>query len=258
MLLRALFITVLLGAGAPALASDTAKEKRWAEQIVEALLDGEPVWLEAGLDKFLGIYTETDADAPRGGLIVAHGIGVHPDWDQVVKPIRVEMTTRGWHTLSIQMPILRNEATAQEYVPLFDEVAPRIDAAIDFLRGQGIKRIVIAAHSMGSSMSAFYLSQSPDSPVEALIAVGMNAAQRNERINTARSLERIRIPVLDLYGSDDLPAVLDTATLRAEAAGKAGNDKYRQQVVPGAGHFFDGRNEELLSAVHAWLLGLAY
>ncbi|MDH3714470.1 MAG: alpha/beta hydrolase family protein [Gammaproteobacteria bacterium] len=258
MLLRTLCITMTLVAGVPALASDTGKEKRWAEQIVDALLDGEPVWLEAGQDRFLGIYTAAEAAAPKGALIVAHGIGVHPDWDQVVKPIRVEMTTRGWSTLSIQMPILRNEATAEEYVPLFDEAAPRIDAAIGFLHGQGIKTIVIAAHSMGGNMSAFYLSQHPDSPVAALIAVGMNAAQRNERVNTARSLERIRIPVLDLYGGDDLPAVLDTATLRDEAARKAGNSKYRQQVVSGAGHFFDGKNEELLSAVESWLRGLGY
>jgi pimeloyl-ACP methyl ester carboxylesterase len=251
-------VLLTLLAGAPAVASDAAKEKRWAGQIVDALLDGEPVWLEAGHVRFLGIYTETEAAEAKGALIVAHGIGVHPDWDQVVKPIRVEMPGRGWHTLSIQMPILRNEATAQEYVPLFDEVAPRFGAAVDYLRMQGVTRIVIAAHSMGGSMAAFYLAQNPDTPVAALIAVGMNAAQRDQRVNTAHSLERIRIPVLDLYGSDDLPAVLDTAARRATAAGKAGNDQYQPQVVPGAGHFFDGMNEQLLQAIESWLLAQGY
>jgi predicted esterase len=258
MLLRALCIIIMLGAGVPALASDAAKEKRWAEQIVDALLDGEPVWLDAGQGEILGIYTEAETESIKGGLIVAHGVGVHPDWDQVVKPIRVEMTTRGWSTLSIQMPILRNEATVEEYVPLFDEVAPRINAAIEFLHAQGIATIVIVGHSQGANMSAFYLAHNPDSPAKALIGVGMNAAQATERVNTAHSLARIRIPVLDLYGSDDLPIVLDTAAQRAQAASKAGNDRYQQQVVQGAGHFFDDNNAQLLQAVESWLLGLGY
>lgn len=252
MLARALCIVLLLVA-LPAAASDQAKEKRWAEQIVDALLDGEAVWLDADGARFLGIYTEADdADADRA-LIVAHGIGVHPDWDQVVKPVRVEMTARGWHTLSIQMPILPNEATAEEYLPLYDEVAPRMEAAIRFLRERGVTRLAIVGHSMGANMSAYYLAQNPRSAVGALVAVGMNAAQPDPGKNSATSLERIRVPVLDLYGGDDLATVRDSAPRRAEAAGKAGNGAYRQQVVPGAGHFFDGYEAQLLQAVESWL-----
>ncbi|MEJ2076288.1 MAG: DUF3530 family protein, partial [Reinekea sp.] len=87
-------------------ASDLNKEKRWADQIVDALIDGEPEWLQAGDQKFLAIYTEAEEESTKG-MIVVHGTGVHPDWEQVVKPIRVDMASHGWNTLSIQMPILR-------------------------------------------------------------------------------------------------------------------------------------------------------
>ena len=44
--------------------SDSAKEQRWSEQIVDQLIDGEDVWLEARKHRFLTIYTpaeQTDA-----------------------------------------------------------------------------------------------------------------------------------------------------------------------------------------------------
>ena len=39
------------------LASDLAKEKRWADQVVDALLDGEGVYLNDGRAEFLAIET---------------------------------------------------------------------------------------------------------------------------------------------------------------------------------------------------------
>lgn len=231
-------------------ASDLAKEKRWAEQTVDAILDGEAETLitDDGVD-FLSIYTEPDSESSKG-IIVVHGIGVHPDWDQVVKPLRVEMAARGWHTLSLQMPILANDALSEEYVPLFPEVAPRMKVAQEFLHDKGVDQIVIVAHSMGSAMSAYYLSTTPNS-IKAFVAVGMQSTQKDADINSANALKKISIPVLDLYGSEDLKGVLSTSEQKRQAA--AHNPAYRQQVVPGAGHFFDGHNDELIEAVSGWL-----
>jgi hypothetical protein len=46
-------------------ASDLAKEKRWADQVVDAILDGEAIWLNDGSSDFLGIYTEAEEDKCR-------------------------------------------------------------------------------------------------------------------------------------------------------------------------------------------------
>ena len=127
-----LAIVMVLGVPTTGLAqtfSDTDKEQRWAEQVLDTLFDGEPVWLQAAGHEFLGIEMESEtagvAGANRRAVIVVHGIGVHPNWDQVIRPLRVGLTDYGWHTLSIQMPILLNEATGIEYAPLFDEVTGR-------------------------------------------------------------------------------------------------------------------------------------
>ena len=140
-------------------ASDLAKEKRWADQVIDAILDGEAVWLNDGSSEFLGIYTEAEEDKSRA-VIVMHGTGIHPDWQQVIQPLRVGLTEHNWNTLAIQMPILPNEAEYHEYAPLYDEVAPRIDAAIEYLKKNGSKKIVLIGHSQGAAMTAYYLSTS--------------------------------------------------------------------------------------------------
>lgn len=234
-------------------ASDFAKEQRWAEQTVDSIMDGEVVWLSAGEHKFLSIFTESEAVSNKG-MIVLHGSGVHPNWGQVVLPVRVEMAALGWNTLSIQLPVLHNEASYEEYLPLYAEVAPRMQAAEAYLLAQGVEQIVVVAHSLGAAMSSYYLANNKH-PASAFVAVGVQATQADSDINVATSLKSINIPVLDLYGSEDLAGVLDTRELRKQASHH--NPAYRQQQIKGAGHFFDDKNDELIEAIDDWLKKLA-
>lgn len=246
--MKLLFLTLLLLVGSSH-ASDVEKEQRWADQIVDALLDGEEAWLKSGKDEILSIYTEAD-EASEKAIIVVHGTGVHPDWDQVVKPVRVEMISYGWNTLSVQMPILANEATYEEYVPLYPEIPARLKAAEEFLSEKGMKEIVYVSHSQGATMTAYYLAGN-QSAAKAFVAIGMGATQKDSELNSADSLKSITIPVLDLYGENDLPGVL--ATVEKRAAGAAHNTAYVQQLVPVAGHFWDNENEQLIGAIQTWL-----
>jgi len=70
---------------------------------------------------------------------------------------------------------------------------------------------------------------------------------------TLGALQRIMIPVLDIYGSRDLDDVVDSAPLRAAAARKARNPDYRQTEIAGANHFFQGLEDTLVSRVNAWI-----
>jgi len=231
-------------------ASDLAKEKRWADQVVDAIIDGEAVWLNDGKNDFLSIYTEAEENRGRA-VIVMHGIGVHPNWQQVVQPLRVGLTRHGWNTLSIQMPVLANDAKYQDYAPLYDEVAPRINAAIKFLRDNGSKEIVLLGHSQGATMSAYYLSTSkPD--IKGFVAIGIGSFEGDTRMNSVKALEKIHIPVLDLYGSEDLEEVFASTAQRAAAAKKAGNKNYTQMKIKG-NHFYDGQEDELVKTVADWL-----
>ena len=180
-----------------------------------------------------------------------HGTGIHPDWQQVIQPLRVGLTEHNWNTLSIQMPILSNEAEYNEYAPLYDEVATRIDAAIKYLKDNGSKDIVLLGHSQGSSMTAYYLRTSKQD-IKGFVAIGIAAFAEDQRMNSVRSLEKITLPVLDLYGTEDLENILASVEIRSEAAKKAGNKNYTQIKITG-NHFFDGHEDELVKTVADWL-----
>ena len=245
--------TVALLVSTIAVASDVEKEKRWADQIVDALIEGDAVWLQAGTHEFLGIYTEAEDSDSKYGAIILHGIGVHPDWQQVVYPLRTRLPSLGWHTLSLQMPILPNEAKTGDYAPLMVEVAPRLDAGAAFLREKGVTKFVVIGHSLGATMAAYYLSTG-DRKVQGFVAVGMPAGIEQSDIATAEMIAEIKVPLLDLYGSQDLAEVLAAAPLREAVKSKGAGGPYRSQVVEGADHFFDGQEDALVAAVNAWLV----
>jgi len=237
-------------------ASDTAKEKRWADQIVDGLFDGEPHYLEAGGHKFLAIYTP--AAQPKGAVILLHGIGVHPDWPQVINPLRTQLPTRGWTTLSLQLPILPNEAEGKDYVPLFPEVPGRMKAGIDFLAQKGIKPIVIVGHSMGANMATYYLANDGDPRVQAFVGIGMSGDRvaSEQVMDNSVSIAKMKLPVLDVYGSLDQEEVLASTKSRAAAEAKGGNPKSRQVVIEGADHFHSGFEDKLLAIITGWIDGL--
>ncbi len=227
-------------------ASDLAKEKRWASQVEDALLDGEAVYLNDGKSDFLAI--ETRAEDPKDvGIIIMHGIGIHPDWETIIRPLRVELAEAGWNTLSLQMPILSNDATGEDYAPLMKEVPARIDAGIRQLFKNGAKKIVLVAHSLGTSMTNYYLTHKKiykeaqtETPIVAYIAIGMGAGSE-------AALQKMTLPIHDLYGEKDLPNIVASAAARKVAAKH--NKHYTQQKVAGANHFFEDQDEDLVKAV---------
>ena len=238
---------------APVMAADLEREARWAEQIVDAILVGEPVWLEAGDHKFLSIQTGAEDGGQERAVILMHGIGVHPDWPAVINPLREQLPEHGWATLSLQLPVLAADAQVDDYYPVFPEAYPRIDSAVHHLKAQGYKTIVLVAHSLGSQMAAGWLAQQRDADVQGFVAIGMTGRTRDGHGSTLDYLAAITVPVLDLYGEADLPTVLDSNAARAAAPQRAGNTAYRQREVSAAGHMFEGQNEALLDAVVNWL-----
>lgn len=233
-------------------ASDQAKEQRWAEQIVDSLLVGEPATLQAGDLEFLAIYAEAAEGTGDRAVILMHGMGAHPNWPEVIQPLRSELPDHGWATLSLQMPILPNEAELSDYLPLLDEAPARIQAGIDFLKAQGMNTIVLAGHSLGSAMGCSFLVKPGSRDVQAFIGIGMQPSRLDPRLDSATCLEALQVPVLDLYGTRDDRA-RDSATARKRAAQKAGNQAYRPRAVEGADHFFTGLQSELVRTVWGWL-----
>ena len=170
LLIAPLFALITVPVQAASL-SDRAKEKRWEQQIVPDLMVGDAIKLNAGGVNFLALYTPPANGKSKGAVIILHGNGVHPAWPAVIEPLRTELPEHGWHTLSLQMPILPNGAVDRDYIPLFPEVPARIQTGVDFLKKKGIKHIVLTGHSLGTTMATYYLADARDPVVDTLVLI---------------------------------------------------------------------------------------
>lgn len=234
-------------------ASDLAREKRLADEIVDSIMDGEPEYLSDGKNKFLSIYMETESEKPKGAVIIMHGRGYHPNWKDVAHPLRIGLPESGWHTLAIQMPVLDKKAKYYDYVPLIPESFSRIESAIKFLHKKNIHNIILIAHSCSVHMSTAWFDKTGGNGINAFIGIGMGATDYKQYMAKPIPLDKIKIPVLDIYGSQDYKAVKKAAPMRLSLIKATGITQSDQRVVKDADHYFADKGDALLDEVNDWL-----
>lgn len=237
----------------PLWAFDQDKEKRLANQIADYIFDGDVVYLDADGHRFLSILMEAETPRTRGAVILMHGRGLHPNWNRVIHPLRTGLPGHGWHTLSIQMPVLGNQSTFYDYLDILPESFPRIQAAIDYLKKRDIERIVLLAHSCSVHMSIAWLHKKPHPNVIGYVGVGMGSTDKGQPMPEPFPLQDLDIPILDIRGELDYPAVHGNAPRRWQRIQQTGQERSRQRVVPGADHYFTDRGDVLLKEVADWL-----
>ncbi len=237
---RIFWLIVLVFVSNLAFSSDYAREKKWADEIVPGVVVGDPLYLEQpGGHKFLTLYTPVK-DA-KAALVIVHGLGINPDWG-LIGVLRSQLADKGYTTLSIQMPVLANNAKSAAYSATFPEAVQRLGIAVAFLKSKGYTKIGLVSHSMGSRMSAEYMTKKPDAAIKTWVAIGMPQPL---------DFHKVGVPVLDLYGENDFPEVLKSAAARKSTLiGKSGST---QERVAHANHFFDNMDEQLVNSVENYL-----
>jgi len=242
----------LSGQAAAQTTSNIQREKNWADQVVDTVVVGEPVWLSARQHKFLALYAPP-AQAGGRGVILVHGRGVHPAWG-FIDNLRADVADASFHTLSLQMPILEADALLGAYGKTFPEAFERIDAGIQYLKQKGVNRVLLIGHSIGAMTAVAYVARHPQAPVTGVVAIGLSTFPNGpDTMQPAIMLKSVHIPVLDIYGSNDLHEVLSYSEARRTAAQAAGNKGYSAVRVPDANHFFTDQYETLKKHVLDWL-----
>ena len=238
----ALYALFVLAAAATAASNvaDYAREERWAQEIVPSLVVGDAVYLATPTrERVLAVLT-MPSGAAVGGVVVVHGLGVHPDWG-LIGGLRTGLADAGYVTLSVQMPVLAATATREEYVPTLPEAAERIDAAVAYLRAKGVRKIAIVSHSLGASMANALLAQSGAPTIDAWAPIGMAGA----------FAAAPREPVFDVVAEREIDLVRTSA--RARIATLPRDSCSRQVVIAGADHNFEDRQKELVAAIAVFL-----
>ena len=115
------YITIVLGLVfwlcASAVASDLEREQRLIDEVEANLFSGELIMLNAQGTDFVAVEMASETDSTRGAVILLHGRGFRADWPENIGPLRVGLSEVGWHTLSLQMPVLEKAAKYFDYLP---------------------------------------------------------------------------------------------------------------------------------------------
>jgi pimeloyl-ACP methyl ester carboxylesterase len=180
-------------------------------------------------------------------VILAHGRGQGPD-SNVVGPLRKGINKQlGFHTLSLQMPVL-SSTNYQDYAPTFPDAFKAIQAAIDYLTiEKGVKRIYLMGYSMGARMTTAFLAERPTPVIVGYIGVGLLEGG-GKPLDANQNLSSIRLPVIDIF-ADKTPLDLKSAENRRSMV----SDTFKQARISGADHSFRGYDDQIVQAVIEWL-----
>jgi len=258
-----------------------------AEQQSDGAVTGtdahERISLDSNGVRFQALYRPDTSGSPRGGAIILPPLNAHPDWPGVVHQLRTTLPEFGWATLSLQLPTLSNAAvTIADYDQELPEIARRIETAVRYFNSKGIGNIALIGKGVGASAAAGYLASGQSAPIQAFVGISMRGFDDNKDswLYSPRSLRKLSLPVLDIYGSLDYRDVINSVKARGMAARQAGLDSanrirlgafqnsataesaqtrragyiaYRQISLSGADEHFNSSESYLVKRVIGWL-----
>ncbi len=248
--------SLTLVAGAAELSPDYEREQRLIEEAEAGLFDGEVIYFSAAGRDIFALLSQPEVPSIDGIVMLLHGRGFNPDWPQVIGPLREGFSDLGIPTFSVQMPVLAKDAKYYDYLQIIPASLPRIQGALDYLRSLGYSSITVVAHSCSVHMTMGWFKEFGDAQINAYAGIGMGATDYRQPMLEPFPLVQFKVPILDLFGSEDYPAVVNAAPDRMAAIRQAGHLQSTQITIDGADHFFAGYEEELVDAIAEWLISL--
>jgi len=207
--------------------------------------------LDAAGESFFGVLNEETTSTSKGHMLILHGHHQHPDWADVIRPIRTLLPKHGWATLAIEMPLAGKEAREKDYIALKDKSTARILAAQTLLQSKGSKNIIVIAYGLGARMAVDWLSKTPQSPVTALIIISMGDGMKDGGLDSNTDLLKVNIPILDIYAENDESYVLKAAKDRTKQRSSIKN--YRQLEILATDQFYSHHEDEIIKRIRGWL-----
>jgi len=239
-----------------------------ALDLESSIKSGELIWLMSEESEQFGIFTPSQDIPIEGAAIILHDIGGHPDWPDVIRPLRLGLTQHNWATLSVSWSYSQNKGST---APTLTNFATPISDAVSQLNLKGLKNIILVGYGQGALAALNHLTTSKNSAdqVSGFIAISLNGPIEDSKHQALAQLESLTTQTLDIYGENDLSNVVNTAGLRlstSRAAAKNLIDKpdtttrsntkiktfYQQIKIPGANHSFNGQSKMLLKRILGW------
>ncbi len=252
-MLKILLLVIICCQVATSRASNELRELDYAKGIKASLSVGKITWLKVKEKNFLALYTETEDEESIGTVILLHSKNAHPDQKKIINPLRTYLPKHKWATLSLQMPVLNVGATDDDYYLLFDNANARIQAAVNYLRSEKVKNIVLIGYGLGGMMATYYLNETAEkTDVKALVTISLAIPDTDrQQAQIIKFITGIKQPFLDIFAEFDSPEITKKARQK-RIAGRT-NSAYRQFKVKGEAHLFQHDDGLVIKRIYSWI-----
>jgi hypothetical protein len=209
---------------------------------------GQPVTLQVAERPVAALYRAHQGKEARGAILLLPAPGDDVDAAGLVRALRLGLPDAGWDTLSVQLPSYFPSDSPARWLERHGALQAYLRAGTAWLRERGRpNQAILAIGPSGRAALAFAASAPPDT-LQALTLIS-TAIEPGTAAET--QLAELRLPVLDLYAERDRRDVLDTLSVRRQAA--IANSAFRQRIVPGTDDRFTGAHDAVVAGIRAWL-----
>ncbi|WP_426414698.1 DUF3530 family protein [Aestuariirhabdus sp. LZHN29] len=249
-------------------------EARTNRELMAHYPRGEVVELPLQQGTLIALYQQRRSSKDRGGVILVAARGQHPDWPQLIAPLRKQLPDQGWHSLSLAPPPLPAPTPPEEAAGASSEIPVSASDAAGNSLEQELRKVALREYQqlLGARISAAreHLSELGVTP-QVLLLVGDSAAPAVAALAEEKSafaalvfinaendpegelvklLQQTPTLTLDLYYGHRQQAA---AAERLAAAQRANNRHYYPVQLSGPQNSVDASGERLLKRIESWL-----
>ena len=228
---------------------DKSRESMIYEQSLSEIFDGKHLYVDYKFGKYsmLEVYDEEHNTA----VLFLHGRGLSPNEQNLAYPVRVTLSNI-YNTYSLQLPVLKKQSTYAEYTKIFYDSDERILSALDHVYKKN-NEVIIIAHSCGVHMlMSFIQNKNLSKNVSSLVLIGSGAVDKGQKLIHEYPYDKIKVPILDLYGENDFNLVLKNANKRKQFI-KQTSAKSQQIKIKSSDHYHTDNSERVITFVKKWL-----
>ena len=248
LLLKVTFLSICLGSCSllpRIITPDYARETSLNYQSESTSFDSEFTTLLSNKgEKFNLLYHENESEDQA--ILLLHGRGLYPNEPLVMNPL-IEILNKEYNVYSIQLPVLKKNATYSEYVKLFSYSDSRIKKTLNYIETTSSKVIVIA-HSCGAHMLSSFLKKYQNK-IHKVILISAGAVDKDQTPLPYYDYSLFDGQILNILGDKDHNSVKHFAEYILSLNIK----NFQNIIISDAGHYYKGKISSLATQVNKWL-----
>ena len=159
----------------------------------------------------------------------------------------IEILNKEYNVYSIQLPVLKKNATYSEYVKLFSYSDSRIKKTLNYIETTSSKIIVIA-HSCGAHMLSSFLKKYQNK-IHKVILISAGAVDKDQTPLPYYDYSLFDGQILNILGDKDHNSVKHFAEYILSLNIK----NFQNIIISDAGHYYKGKISSLATQVNKWL-----